>query len=102
MATIRLLRLSSISDVLEELAKVEPDLAAVVDLKFFCGFSFAFHISGFWADYGQSEPYTPFADPHRPEGAEVRSLQLTSSRPLGVFRRHTGQAHFIGSNYEDK
>jgi hypothetical protein len=20
-----------------------------------------------------SEPYTPFADPHRPEGAEVRS-----------------------------
>jgi hypothetical protein len=24
-------------------------------------------------DNGQSEPYTPFADPHRPEGAEVRS-----------------------------
>jgi hypothetical protein len=23
--------------------------------------------------HGQSEPYTPFADPHRPEGAEVRS-----------------------------
>ena len=33
--------LSLISDVLEELAKVEPDLAGVVDLKFFCGFSFA-------------------------------------------------------------
>jgi RNA polymerase sigma factor (TIGR02999 family) len=33
--------LSLISDVLEELAKVEPDLAEVVDLKFFCGFSFA-------------------------------------------------------------
>jgi len=32
--------LSLISDVLEELARVEPDLAAVVDLKFFCGFSF--------------------------------------------------------------
>jgi RNA polymerase sigma factor (TIGR02999 family) len=33
--------LSRISDSLEELAKVEPDLATVVDLKFFCGFSFA-------------------------------------------------------------
>jgi hypothetical protein len=29
--------------------------------------------SGFWAGDGQSEPYTPFADPHDPEGAEVRS-----------------------------
>jgi hypothetical protein len=37
-----------------------------------CGHN-TFQISGFWADYGQSEPYTPFADPHRPEGAEVRS-----------------------------
>ena len=33
--------LSSISDTLDQLAKVEPDLAALVDLKFFCGFSFA-------------------------------------------------------------
>ena len=33
--------LSQISDSLEELAKVEPDLATIVDLKFFCGFSFA-------------------------------------------------------------
>jgi RNA polymerase sigma factor (TIGR02999 family) len=33
--------LSGISDVLDELAKVEPDLAELVDLKFFCGFSFA-------------------------------------------------------------
>jgi RNA polymerase sigma factor (TIGR02999 family) len=32
--------LSKISDALEELAKVEPDLATLVDLKFFCGFSF--------------------------------------------------------------
>jgi RNA polymerase sigma factor (TIGR02999 family) len=32
--------LSSVSDALEELAKVEPDLATLVDLKFFCGFSF--------------------------------------------------------------
>jgi RNA polymerase sigma factor (TIGR02999 family) len=30
-----------INDVLEQLAKVEPDLAELVDLKFFCGFSFA-------------------------------------------------------------
>jgi RNA polymerase sigma factor (TIGR02999 family) len=30
-----------IGDALDELAKVEPDLAAIVDLKFFCGFSFA-------------------------------------------------------------
>jgi RNA polymerase sigma factor (TIGR02999 family) len=33
--------LSSISDVLDQLATVEPDLAELVDLKFFCGFSFA-------------------------------------------------------------
>jgi len=32
--------LSVISDALNELAAVEPDLAEVVDLKFFCGFSF--------------------------------------------------------------
>ena len=33
--------LSLVSDVLDQLARVEPDLAEVVDLKFFCGFSFA-------------------------------------------------------------
>lgn len=33
--------LSEISDALEQLAKVEPDLAELVDLKFFCGCSFA-------------------------------------------------------------
>ena len=33
--------LSRIGDALDELAKVEPGLAEVVDLKFFCGFSFA-------------------------------------------------------------
>jgi len=32
--------LSRIADALEELARVEPDLATIVDLKFFCGFSF--------------------------------------------------------------
>jgi RNA polymerase sigma factor (TIGR02999 family) len=30
-----------ISDALDELAEVEPDLAEIVDLKFFCGLSFA-------------------------------------------------------------
>lgn len=30
-----------ISDALDELAKAEPMLAEIVDLKFFCGFSFA-------------------------------------------------------------
>ena len=30
-----------ISDALDELAEVEPDLAEIVDLRFFCGFSFA-------------------------------------------------------------
>jgi RNA polymerase sigma factor (TIGR02999 family) len=30
-----------ISDALDELSKVDPELADVVDLKFFCGFSFA-------------------------------------------------------------
>ena len=30
-----------ISDALDELAEVEPDLAEIVELKFFCGFSFA-------------------------------------------------------------
>ena len=33
--------LSQISEVLDELGKVEPVLAEIVDLKFFCGFSFA-------------------------------------------------------------
>jgi RNA polymerase sigma factor (TIGR02999 family) len=33
--------LSLVSDVLDQLAKVEPDLAEIVDLKFFCGFSFS-------------------------------------------------------------
>lgn len=33
--------LSRISDALEELARIEPELATIVDLKFFCGFSFA-------------------------------------------------------------
>ncbi len=33
--------LAVISDALDELAKVEPELAQLVDLKFFCGFSFA-------------------------------------------------------------
>jgi len=33
--------LSTISDALDELAEVEPELAELVDLKFFCGFSFA-------------------------------------------------------------
>jgi len=32
--------LSMISDALDQLARVEPDLAQLVDLKFFCGFSF--------------------------------------------------------------
>jgi RNA polymerase sigma factor (TIGR02999 family) len=34
-------QLSLISDALDQLAKLEPELAEVVDLKFFCGFSFA-------------------------------------------------------------
>ena len=29
-----------IGDALDELAEVEPDLAEIIDLKFFCGFSF--------------------------------------------------------------
>jgi RNA polymerase sigma factor (TIGR02999 family) len=33
--------LLKISDVLDELADVEPELAEIVELKFFCGFSFA-------------------------------------------------------------
>jgi RNA polymerase sigma factor (TIGR02999 family) len=33
--------LSLVSDALDRLAKIEPELAEVVDLKFFCGFSFA-------------------------------------------------------------
>lgn len=34
-------RLSDIGEALERLAKVDPELAIVVDMKFFCGFSFA-------------------------------------------------------------
>ena len=33
--------LSAIGDALDQLAKVEPDLAELVELKFFCGFSFS-------------------------------------------------------------
>src|ERR1700722_8778726 len=33
--------LARIGEVLDEMGKVEPALAEVVDLKFFCGFSFA-------------------------------------------------------------
>jgi RNA polymerase sigma factor (TIGR02999 family) len=33
--------LTQISEALDELGKLEPSLAEVVDLKFFCGFSFA-------------------------------------------------------------
>jgi len=33
--------LIQISEVLDELAEVEPQLAEIIDLKFFCGFSFA-------------------------------------------------------------
>jgi RNA polymerase sigma factor (TIGR02999 family) len=33
--------LSRIGDALDELAEVDPALARIVDLKFFCGFSFA-------------------------------------------------------------
>jgi DNA-directed RNA polymerase specialized sigma24 family protein len=33
--------LAQISEALDELGRVEPSLAEVVDLKFFCGFSFA-------------------------------------------------------------
>jgi len=32
--------LTRVSEALDELAKVEPALAEIVDLKFFCGFSF--------------------------------------------------------------
>ena len=34
-------QLSDIGEALERLANVDPELAAVVDMKFFCGFSFA-------------------------------------------------------------
>jgi RNA polymerase sigma factor (TIGR02999 family) len=33
--------LSKVSDALDELAAIEPALAEIVDLKFFCGFTFA-------------------------------------------------------------
>ena len=33
--------LARIGDALDELIKIDPDLAEIVDLKFFCGFSFA-------------------------------------------------------------
>ena len=43
--------LTRISDALDELATIDPLLAQVVDLKFFCGFSFG-EIAAMW---GQSE-----------------------------------------------
>jgi RNA polymerase sigma factor (TIGR02999 family) len=41
LAAVDARELSQIGTVLDELAEVEPGLAEVVDLKFFCGFSFA-------------------------------------------------------------
>lgn len=38
---IDVVELSRISDALEELAAIEPELATIVDLRFFCGFSFS-------------------------------------------------------------
>jgi DNA-directed RNA polymerase specialized sigma24 family protein len=35
------MQISRIGDALEQLEEVEPELAKLVDLKFFCGFSFA-------------------------------------------------------------
>ena len=34
-------KLVQVSDALDELAKAEPELAEIVDLRFFCGFTFA-------------------------------------------------------------
>src|SRR5204863_442868 len=34
--------LTQVSDALDELAKIEPALTEIIDLKYFCGFSFAF------------------------------------------------------------
>lgn len=34
-------KLIQVSDALDELAQAEPELAGVVDMKFFCGFTFA-------------------------------------------------------------
>ena len=39
--SVNLRELAEISDALDDLAKQEPTLAVIVDLKFFCGFSFA-------------------------------------------------------------
>src|SRR5437764_10914199 len=39
--TVDYRELSRISEALDELAKIEPALAEIVDLKFFCGFSFS-------------------------------------------------------------
>ena len=39
--TVTALELTRIGEALEELTKTDPSLAEVVDLKFFCGFSFA-------------------------------------------------------------
>jgi RNA polymerase sigma factor (TIGR02999 family) len=37
---VNAVELSSIADALDQLAEMEPEVAEVVDLKFFCGFSF--------------------------------------------------------------
>jgi RNA polymerase sigma factor (TIGR02999 family) len=38
---VDVIELFLISDALDDLARIEPELAELVDLKFFCGFSFA-------------------------------------------------------------
>lgn len=62
------LELSATSDSLDQLAKAEPDLAEVVDLKFLCGFSFCRH----------RRPAKPFGTDHT-EKMEKARLYLRCS-----------------------
>jgi RNA polymerase sigma factor (TIGR02999 family) len=79
--------LLQISDTLDELAEVEPELAEIIDLKFFCGFSFAEiaamrHVSErtIQRSWEKGRLYLHHAiDSARPAAGGMRSTSLTAN-----------------------
>jgi RNA polymerase sigma factor (sigma-70 family) len=74
--------LQGISDALDELATVEPALAEIVDLKFFCGFSF----SEIGAMRGVSERTVQRSWERRACICIARWAPLVQRRPSGLPR----------------
>ena len=72
--------LGRMSDALDELAGIEPLLAEVVDLKYFCGFSFD-------GDRGDEGPVGADRAPELDEGAGLSARARCARAPRDVTRR---------------